>query len=265
MFKRITLQFENQVARVTLNRADKHNALDMLMFTELAAAQKVIKRDRHCRAVIIDANGDDFCSGLDIKSVLTDRLAGLKLLWKWHPWQPNLAQQVSVGWRTMPIPVIAVIQGRCWGGGLQIALGCDFRFTTPSADFSVMETRWGLIPDMGGNRALMELSRRDIAMKLAMSADTFDANEALRFGVITEIHDEPLAAAIAFIDSLCQRSPDAISAIKTLYQKHWLSPLPRILRRETWYQWRILLSRNQSIAVAKQKGKDKSYQRRQSW
>ena len=78
------------------------------------------------------------------------------------------------------MPVIMVIHGRCWGGGLQIALGADFRFASPDASFSIMEGKWGLIPDMGGNLALRELVTKDIALKLTMTAEVISARRSTR-------------------------------------------------------------------------------------
>ena len=144
--KRVSLQIDNCIAIVTLDRAAKRNALDMAMFKAIDKISRQLKRDRNIRAVIVQAKGEDFCSGLDIKSVMGKKSSVLSLLSKWLPGQANLAQRVSYNWRKIPVPVIMVIQGRCWGGGLQIALGADFRFATPTASFSIMEGKWGLIP-----------------------------------------------------------------------------------------------------------------------
>ncbi|MGH8035460.1 MAG: enoyl-CoA hydratase-related protein, partial [Lysobacterales bacterium] len=174
MTERIIISVDKNIACVRLNRADKRNALDLEMFRAIAGAQRKIRAQGGLRAVILEGDGEDFCSGLDVKSMMTNRSGMLRLLWKWLPWQANLAQQVSVGWRRLPIPVIAVIQGRCWGGGLQIALGADFRIAHPATSLSIMEGRWGLIPDMGGTLALRELCARDQALRLAMTAETLD-------------------------------------------------------------------------------------------
>ena len=151
---RVNLKVTDGIAYVNLNRAEKCNALDIDMFVAIKKIIKSLKVDRSVRAVIVTGNGEDFCSGLDIKSVMSSTKTPLSLLFKWFPWHANLAQYVSVGWKDIPVPVIMVIKGRCWGGGLQIALGADFRISTPDASFSIMESRWGLIPDMGGTLAL---------------------------------------------------------------------------------------------------------------
>jgi len=263
----ITLQIDNGIAFVTLNRPEKRNALDMAMFKTIDKISHRLKQNREIRAVIVQANGEDFCSGLDIKSVMSDKSSVLSLLAKWLPGQANLAQRVSYNWRKIPVPVIMVIQGRCWGGGLQIALGADFRFSTPSASFSIMEGKWGLIPDMGANLALRELVPKDVALKLTMTAEVISAQSALDYGLITLVSDEPFKEAMRLAGEITERSPDAIAAVKKLYHQNWFKAEWLVLARESYYQVKILLGKNQNIAVKKQldPGKDLKYQPRKKW
>ncbi len=262
---RVSLRLESQVAMVELNRPEKHNALDLEMFQAIAGAQRKLAREKHLRAVVITGSGVDFCTGLDVNAIMKNRSGMLKLLWKWLPWQANLAQQVSIGWRRMALPVFAAIQGRCWGGGLQIALGADFRFVEPNASLSVMEGKWGLIPDMGGTLALRELMSADHAMLLAMSAEEITANRALELGLATAVHEDPAGAARAAAAGLTERSPDAVAAVKRLYRKSWQNRPGLTLARETAYQIRILAGRNQRIAVRRQFGDDSDYERPARW
>jgi enoyl-CoA hydratase/carnithine racemase len=263
----LTLTIENNIAFVTLNREEKRNALDMAMFKAIDKISRELKRDRKIRAVIVQGKGEDFCSGLDIKSVLSQKSSAMTLLAKWLPGQANLAQRVSCNWRRIPVPVIMVIQGRCWGGGLQIALGADFRFATPNASFSIMEGKWGLIPDMGGNLALRELVTKDVGLRLAMSAEVVSAQTALEYGLISRVCDEPLQHAIQLAEQLKERSPDAIAAIKKLYQQNWFKAEWIMLARESYYQIKILLGKNQKRAVRKQLApeKDINYLARKKW
>jgi len=163
--------------------------------------------------------------------------------------------------------VIMVIQGRCWGGGLQIALGADFRFSTPSASFSIMEGKWGLIPDMGANLALRELVPKDVALKLTMTAEVISAQSALDYGLITLVSDEPFKEAMRLAGEITERSPDAIAAVKKLYHQNWFKAEWLVLARESYYQVKILLGKNQNIAVKKQLDpeKDLKYQPRKKW
>ncbi len=264
--KPVIVEINHQIATVTLNRAEKRNALDMGMFTAIEKTIKQLKKNRSVRVIIVKADGEDFCSGLDIKSVLKNKMNVVKLLWKWLPGNSNLAQIVSTGWKQIPVPVIMAIQGRCWGGGLQIALGGDFRIATPDASFSIMEARWGLIPDMGGSVSLREIIKVDDAMKLAMTADEIDSEQAKSIGLISQIAEDPNRAALEFAQQLCKKSPDAVAAVKKLYHRAWHSNDRKMLSKESLYQWRILLGMNQKIATKRQLGdKDIQYKHRGRW
>jgi enoyl-CoA hydratase/carnithine racemase len=264
MTERVLVSTENGVARVTLNRATKRNALDMDMFDGIVAVQKQLRKNRALRAVILSGDGEDFCSGLDIKSMLGNRGAVVSLMWKWLPWRPNRAQAVGVGWRDLKVPVIAALHGRCWGGGLQIALGTDFRIAHPEASISVMEGKWGLIPDMGGTLAMRDIMPRDQAMKLAMTAEIIPPPPPPDAGLITAIADDPEAAALDLARQLLDRSPDAVAAVKKLYRKTWRHR-GLVLARESASQLRIMAGANQSIAVRRQKGKDMPWRPAGRW
>ncbi len=261
----IRCTFDQGIATVTLMRPEKHNALDMAMFQEIDKVQKQLAKNPSVRGVILTGAGESFCSGIDVKSLLSHRTQALRLLWKWWPTHANLAQRVCTGWRALPVPVVAVLHGKVWGGGLQVALGADFRFAIPDCSLSVMEGRWGLLPDMGGNLAMREQMRQDHALWWAMSAAEMDATTALAQGLITEISPEPMALAQQRLGQLLARSPDAIAATKRLYRQQGVPLSGRMLAAETLSQWRLILGRNQRIAVAKQQGKRQEYQSRQLW
>ncbi len=259
MSSRVEVKVSNQIAYVYLNRPDKHNALDMAMFKAIAAAQTQIRADKSIRAVILSGHGEDFCSGLDIKSVMSNRWSALRLLWKWLPGNANLAQKVSIGWRRLKIPVIAAIHGRCWGGGMQIALGADYRIAAPHCSLSIMESKWGLIPDMSGTLSLRDCMSKDQAMRLTMTAKELTAEQALQLNLISEVAEKPIKAAEEFAEEIKQRSPDTVKAVKKLYHKRWQDFDRYILASETLSQIKILLGKNQSIAVKRQQGKNISY------
>ncbi len=244
---RVKTTIRNQVAYVTLNRPEKRNAFDMAMFNAVSQTIKKLRKDRRIRAVIVTGAGEDFCSGLDVKSVMGSRSGPLRLLFKWWPWGSNLAQRVSTGWRRIPSPVIMAIHGRCWGAGLQVALGADFRLVSPDASLSIMEGRWGLIPDMGGTLALRTHGRLDQAKMLAMTAETFSADQAFDMGWVTQVADDPLAAAEAMADTFQALSPDAIAGVKKLLNKSWTGSDGMALFRESWYQVRVIMSKNTRI------------------
>lgn len=247
--KRVEFEIRDHIAYVTLNRPEKHNGLDMPMFKEMVATAKKIRKDRSIRAVILSGKGESFCAGLDFKTVTKDPMAMPKLFLKW-PWkQANLAQEIAYCWARLPIPVICAIHGNCFGGGIQIALACDYRFAKADASFSIMEMKWGLIPDMSGMVKLSRLTREDIAKELTMTGRQFSGQEAFDYGLVSQLSEEPLHAAEALAQDIAAKSPDAIAAAKHLINKTWKADVSKALRLERWVQMRLLGRKNQQIAM----------------
>ncbi len=266
--QRVTTNLKNQIAYVSLNRPDKMNALDTSMFQAINNTIKQLRKDRSIRAVIVTGEGENFCSGLDVKSMMKTSTGPLKLLFKLNPWRSNLAQKVSTQWQRIPVPVITVIQGRCWGGGLHIALGADIRIAHPDVSLSIMEGRWGLIPDMGGLLALRQHSRIDLAKQITWTSELFDAEKAQQVGLVTHVTEEPMALAESLVKELIQQSPDAIAGVKKLYNKSWRGSKGTALMRETWYQLRTIFGKNSKIKAYNQThdpDKQKPFEPRKRW
>src|SRR3984885_1770462 len=151
------------VATVTMVRADKNNALDQSMFEGLMNAAGRLAGDRSVRAIVLHGEGKSFCSGLDIASFMSGQGGTGVLLERENGRVANFAQRVAYDWSLVPAPVIAAIHGNCSGGGLQIALGADIRIPAPDARLSVLEIKWGLVPDMGITQTLPRLVPIDVA------------------------------------------------------------------------------------------------------
>ncbi|WP_076412016.1 crotonase/enoyl-CoA hydratase family protein [Shewanella sp. UCD-KL12] len=264
--KFVQLKINQQVAHVVLNRPDKFNALNFEMFREIDAVISELKKDRTLKAVILSGSEGNFSSGLDVKSVISSPTQPLKLLFKWLPGNANLAQRVSVGWRRLPVPVIAVIEGCCFGGGMQIALGADIRIASKEAKLSIMEAKWGLVPDMAGLVSLREVVSRDQAMLLTMTAEILAAPEALKKGLVTEVVESPIERASELASQLSKTSPDANAAIKHSINRSWTTSVRSLLSRESISQIKLLLGKNRIVAAKRQTGEpDKAYKVRQSW
>ncbi|XOZ33409.1 crotonase/enoyl-CoA hydratase family protein [Halomonadaceae bacterium KBTZ08] len=266
MSDRVTLEIDNNIAWVTLNRPDKYNGLDMAMFEAITSTAKALKKDCSIRAVILQGAGQAFCSGLDVKSVTSNPVNFAKLLFKPGRRISNLAQDVGYLWRDVPAPVIAVTHGVCYGGGLQIALGADFRYSTTDCEFSIMEAKWGLIPDMSITTTLSELMPIDRAKELTMTARVVEAPEAHRLGMVTHVSDTPWDDALAFVETLKATSPDAVAATKLLYNRAWQADDRTALGWESRLQKKILARANQRTAVARNTGKpDKAFEPRRTF
>jgi len=262
----IKLEKQNGIATVTLSRAKKQNALSFEMFVELNKAIKNIKRDRSIRAVVIKGDGEHFCAGLDISAVMARPMNIVKLLLKWLPGNQNLAQKVVLGWQSLSVPVIAQIDGNCLGGGLQIALGADYRVVNIDAKLAIMEARWGLCPDMGANVMMSGLVKRDQALWLASHANPITAQQANELGLVTKLTDDTQQATQNMLDTLLERSPDTLAAIKRVTQLSYKPNQRKILAKETFSQIRLLLNPNTKKAIAKAKGKaDITYANTKHW
>ena len=244
----ISYEVRDDVAHVRLDRPEKHNGLTLDMLDDLAAAADRASKDRSLRAVILAGEGESFCSGLDFASAGKERGRIARNLIPKRTSAANNFQAASWAWRSVPVPVIAVVTGHCYGGGLQIALGADFRYCAPDADFSIMETRWGLIPDMSLSASIAQLTGIDVAKRLTMTAEIFDAAQALDWGLVTGVDDDPFAAAAALVDKIRERSPDAVAASKSLFENTWYSGSRLGFPVEQALQIRLLRGRNHAIA-----------------
>lgn len=217
----ITTRFDSDRAYITLNRPGKHNGLTLEMLRDLVTAARKVAERKETRVVIVSGNGPSFSSGLDIAAATRDPLAIVREFLP-RPWRgTNTFQEACWAWRRLDVPVIAAVHGRCFGGGLQLALAADFRIAAPTAEFSVMEAAHGLIPDMSGAVSLSQLIGIDQALLLTMTADPVDAVEARRIGLITDLAEDPLAAAETLATRVTARDPRAVAAAKRLFDRSW--------------------------------------------
>src|SRR5947209_11950705 len=217
--QRVRIEVSTHAATVTLARPDKHNALDLAMFNASVDAAEQVGSEPGVRAVVLHGEGPSFCSGIDVTSAL--QTAGSNGADGLDREVPNRFQRTAYDWVTLPVPVIAAVHGNCLGGGLQIALGADIRIATPDARLSVMEVKWGLIPDMSITRTLPRLVGIDVAKELTFTGRVISGTDAVRLGIVTRLADDPLAAAHALAAEIAGRSPDAVRAAKRLYEEAW--------------------------------------------
>jgi len=249
MAERIRTEIRGDIAYVTLARPEKMNALDWDVLNGLVDAASSIAKNRSVRAVILAGDGPAFSSGLDFPSFTKEPVKMVRGFLKFGVKPTNLFQEAAWCWRKLPIPVIAVMHGRCYGGGVQIALGADFRFATPDCEMSILEAKWGLIPDMSGTLTLRELLPIDQAKLLTMTGRVFDGNEALRLGLVTGVGADPMALAEALVAEIRERSPDSVSATKELFHDTWFAGARQALSIESWKQLMLLAGKNQKIAM----------------
>ena len=244
----VTCSIEAGVAHVRLDRADKLNALTLPILQDLASTAHGLRKDKDLRAVIVSGEGDAFCAGLDFASVMKNP-TGIAKAFVPLPWRgTNLFQEACWAWRRLPVPVIAAVDGHCYGGGIQLALAADFRIATPDSEWSVLEARWGLIPDMTGIRSLAEVVGIDTAKKLTMTAQLLSGKEAADLGLVTELAADPVAAAHDLAAEISKRSPDSVAAAKRLFNSTWTASPRATFARERAEQLLLLALKNTAAA-----------------
>lgn len=249
---RVSITLDEGIAEVVLNRPDKLNAWDRAMFDAVSAAGERLRAEPGLRAVILSGAGRGFSAGLDTSSFTggAEGLATLRaeLSQTVHGSASNRFQHPCTVWADLPVPVIAALHGPVYGAGLQLALGADLRIASPSARLSVMEAKWGLVPDMGVTRLLPRLMPADRALEVMLTARVFDAAEGVALGLVTRLADEPLTEARALARAIAARNPDAVRGIKALVGAAWSGSNDH-LALEAELQGAILGSPNQIEAV----------------
>ncbi|WP_367394654.1 crotonase/enoyl-CoA hydratase family protein [Cupriavidus sp. Agwp_2] len=259
--ERIIVTIEGGVADVRLNRPDKMNALDQAMFDALIETGEQLARMQDLRAVVLSGEGRAFCAGLDMGRMAgmlsgdggsseseSDSIGGGRL-GKRTNGISNRPQYACMVWRELPVPVFAAVHGVAFGGGLQVALGADVRYVAPDTKLSVMEMKWGLVPDMAGMVLTRGLVRPDVLRELVYSARVLSGTEACELGLATYVADDPRAAALEAARQVAQKNPDAVRAAKRLMAVVERGDNAAILQAESDEQDRLVGSPNQREAV----------------
>ncbi|MDH4281541.1 MAG: crotonase/enoyl-CoA hydratase family protein [Myxococcales bacterium] len=249
MSERVKLTIDNAVATVRMSRPEKRNALDLGMFEGLIQTGKRVMADPTIRAVVLHGEGKAFCAGLDFASFLGSADSMQKLLAREEDSPANVAQRVAWIWQEVKVPVIAAVHGVAFGGGLQIALGADLRYVSADAQLSVLEIKWGLIPDMSITQTLLRLVPVDVVKELTFTGRIVSGSEAVALGLATRVSNDPLADALETAKLIATKSPHAIRAGKTLLRDAPGMSRADALKLETALQVGLLGSPNQMEAV----------------
>jgi enoyl-CoA hydratase/carnithine racemase len=254
MSARVVYSLTDGVADVRMNRPEKMNALDPAMFEGLTKTGKELAANKSLRAVVLSGEGKAFSAGLDFMSfqAMADS-GGEKLgqgVFESEKDSPaNFAQQVSYVWQVLPVPVIAAVHGVAYGGGLQVALGADIRIVAPDARLSIMEIKWGLVPDMGGTQLLRHLVRLDVVKELTFTGRIVTGKEAVALGLATRVSDNPFEEAMQLAREIASKSPEAIRAGKKLLNSSRSLSLEEGLKLEATLQRSVIGQPNQVEAV----------------
>jgi len=259
MKDRVSIDLRDGIADVRLIRADKMNALDPAMFEGIIEAGAQLAGMKGVRCVVLSGEGKAFCAGLDMASfaAMKDRgkdkdpggVPGARDLTARTHGIANRPQQCAWVWRTLPVPVIAAVHGVAFGGGFQIALGADIRYATADTRFSVMEIKWGLVPDLAGTQLMRHLAREDLVRELTYTGRIFNGSEAEQYGFVTRVMADPRAAAMETAREIANKSPEAVRAAKRLLNDAVAVDAAKGLMAESVEQQKLIGSPNQLEAV----------------
>ena len=258
----VTIDIRDHIADVRLNRPEKYNALSTEMFGAISTAGEELIDNHEVRAVVLSGNGRGFCAGLDMASFQRmgsaseesgdDRSKGKKegaSLLARDDRPENFAQRPAYIWKQVPVPVIAALHGVAYGGGAQIALGADIRIAAPDLRMSILEIKWGLIPDMSITQTLRDLLPLDVAKELTFTGRILDGPAAKELGLVTHVSEEPLEHALQLAQEIASKSPDAIRSGKRLFEAAWHADAKAGLQLEARLQSKLLGSENQVEAI----------------
>ncbi len=257
MKDRVSIDLKDGVADVRLIRADKMNALDEAMFDGLVEAGDKLMNMKGLRAVVLSGEGRAFCAGLDMgrfEAMKTQgaALAGTRDLRMRTHGPANKPQWAAWVWRELPVPVIAAVHGVALGGGFQLALGADMRYATPDCKMSILEIRWGLVPDVAGTQIMRHLAREDVVRELTYTGRIFTGEEAFGYGFVTRVTSDPYAAAMEAAREIAGKNPHAVRAAKRLLNLAVTTDVQTGLQAESVEQFALIGSPNQIEAVRAQ-------------
>ncbi|MDP9343013.1 MAG: enoyl-CoA hydratase-related protein [Actinomycetota bacterium] len=244
----ITYEAGDGIATITLARPDKRNAMNSAMFLELGEATEEAARDPAVRVVLVRGDGPSFCAGIDVSSFAELAGAGTSAI----PAFVRLAQRPFRNLATMAKPTVAAVRGNALGAGFQLALACDLRVVADDARMGMLEIRFGLVPDLGGNRPLAALAGPDRAKELIWTGRIVEAEEADRLGLCTRLvpADGLDENTRALAEELAAAPPIPVSLVKSLVVRAPETTLEAMFEREGQGQLLCLSSEDHREAVA---------------
>lgn len=260
-YETLQVSVTDNILTVTLNRPHKKNAMSFKVVEELIAVAGRVSKDKTIRAVILNGAEGTFCAGIDLGDLNHPKNQAFAVWELMKPWQSSF-QRVCLVWRDVPVPVIAVLEGYCIGAGLQLALACDVRISHPECKLSIMEAKWGLVPDMGLTQSAYGVVREDVLKELAMTARIVDASEGKALGLVSHCSETPLEQAKHLAAELAERSPDAVLASKRVINAMHHQPATTLYKEKMW-QLKMMLGRNRKLALRKAKQASTTFAKRQ--
>ncbi len=202
------VQASGGVARVTINRPERRNALSWDVVRGLRDAVARAKGDEAVRVVVLNGAGDKaFCAGADLK----ERDGMTQATWQA---QHELFERGFMALMELPVPVIAAVNGHAYGGGLEIALACDFIYAARKARFALSEVRLGIMPGGGGTQNLPRAVGERRAKELILTAKAFSAEEGAAWGLVNRVCENPVSDAVETATAIAENAPLSVRQAK---------------------------------------------------
>lgn len=214
MYQSIMIEVDDSVGILTLNKAERHNALDEILIAEITRALLELEADQHVRAVVLSSAGKSFCAGADVNAM--KRAVTYTSQESLHAAR-NLSRLLNT-LNELSKPTIARVQGPAYGGGVGLIAACDIAVATYDAVFALSEVKLGILPAVVSPYVLAAIGER-YCRRYMLSAERFSAAEAYRIGLVHEIvpGEEQLDEAISeIVDSLLKNGPHAQAECKAL-------------------------------------------------
>lgn len=224
-FESIRYSRNGSIGTVTLARPAKRNAQNPLMWQELADLGDQLLADTTLRCLVVAGEGPSFSAGIDLVEGLAGAMADFA-----GAFGDGQVVDAGIGpagtFRWIPkldCPSVAAVHGHAYGAGLQLALACDFRIFSRNARVGLLETRFGIMPDMGATVRLPRIIGESRARELILLGEIIDADEALRIGLANRVVDEVdlPSAATAFAERLAGQPPLAVRGARHAIDAAW--------------------------------------------
>ncbi len=226
--KYVAYEKQEQVATIVLNRPESLNALNTALLTELRTALEYAEADTAVRVLVITGAGDKaFCAGVDVAEIVEKSPEEARAFSQW-------VQAIFTIIEELKKPVIAKINGFCLGGGLELAMACDFRIASDTSRFGLPEVNLAIIPGGGGTQRIPRLIGKTKALELLMTGSPIDAAEAFRLTLVNEIvpADNLEKKVDEFVQKLLEKSPVTLGILKAAANKGLEMNLEQALRYE---------------------------------
>jgi enoyl-CoA hydratase len=205
------------IATVTLNRPEARNAVNPEVAVRLADAWRAVRDDDNVRVAILTGTGTVFCAGADLGQLipLISGARGAEDDWDEKVLaQPDIFECAFMRSFDAVKPVIAALNGHAIAGGMEMTQGTDIRVAVPAAKFGVQEVKWAIFPAGGSTVRLPHQLPHAKAMELLLTGDLITADEALGFGFLNYVTDDPIAKATEIANKIAANGPIAVQAIR---------------------------------------------------